>query len=449
MRKILVVIDDDDLVAAGLRLITPKDWSIQELSYLDLANPILSKAQILLCDMHLTQTASTIPLGLSIIEKCKLRFPHLEIAAMSGDLNMNLMEQGIKAGAQYFLPKPIIKEELWHILTRTSNYLDLIARQSEAKFSHKWIGSGTTSSGLLKLISRIQDSPGHILIEGESGTGKEVIAHLIAKQTPQTPFLSLNVSAIPSNLFESELFGHTKGAFTGADAHRPGLVEATQNGILFLDEIEALDIHNQAKLLRFLESGEARRIGSKDVYHSNARVIAASNIPIDLLVEQQKFRADLMFRLNQNKIEVPALRDRFEDLEELAVYFLEGLRPKVNKHLLPESLELLKKYSFPGNVRELKRILEQAAYQAPLPFIRPADLSHLFLKISSQPDSCDIEAQTYDSDLSLDQNLEKVEKAFISAFLKRHQDLEQVWQALKISRSSLYKKIKHYGITVS
>jgi DNA-binding NtrC family response regulator len=345
-KKQILIIDDDDLVAAALRLMLPKDWSLQEIPFTDLKNPLISKAHVLLCDLHLTPFYNQDPLGLEVISQCKASYPHLECLAMSGDLSLELMEKGLRAGAQYFLSKPIAKEELHLILSRIGHYLDLKARQQDFQHKTTWIGSSPLSQEVLKSISRIQELPGHILIEGESGTGKEVVASIIARQNLQKPYISVNVSAIPSSLFESELFGHLKGSFTGADQNRIGLVEACQNGFLFLDEIEALDLVNQAKLLRFLESGEARKIGSKETYTNNTRVIAASNISLESLTESGHFRSDLWFRLNQNKIALPALRQRSQDLPELIQHFLSSLKPKVNKTFLPEAFSLLEQYSF-------------------------------------------------------------------------------------------------------
>jgi len=451
MKKTLIVIDDDELVTAGLRLMMPKDWSIQEVSYQDIENPIFSKAHALLCDMHLTPDTSGQPIGLKVLEQAQIKFFQLECIAMSGDLSVTLMEQGLIAGAQYFLPKPIIKEELHLILNRISSYLDLKLRQSESNFKAPWIGGSAKSEEVLKAISRLQDLPGHILIEGDSGTGKEIVANLIARQNPHLPFLSVNISAIPNSLFESEMFGHTKGAFTGADQNRPGLVEACQNGLLFLDEVEALDLHNQVKLLRFLESGETRRVGSKEIYLSKVRVIAASNIPLMTLVEQGKFRSDLMFRLQQNKIVLPPLTERLEDLPALCRHFLDQLRPQVNKVLSPEAELLLKTYDFPGNIRELKRVIEQAAFLSPLPIIRPNDLRPLLLTPNRvEQDSCsNLSSLPYQDSLSLEENLQITEKYYIEKAITKHRDLEKVWNFLKISRSSLYKKIKDYGITIA
>jgi len=446
MRKLLIVVDDDELVAAAIRLMLPDDWRLQELSHQQISNPILSKADVLLTDLHLTPNDQNKALGLEIIKKCKSQYPQLECIAMSGDLNMSLMEQGLASGAQYFLPKPISKDELLLILNRIGNFIDLKRRQQESSHKVNWIGSSQKSQDILKIISRIRDLPGHILIEGESGTGKEVVAQLLAKQSSNLSFVSINVSAIPSSLFESELFGHMKGSFTGADQNKIGLVEACQNGLLFLDEIEALDLHNQAKLLRFLESGEARRIGAKESYQSSARVIAATNVSLELLVEQGKFRQDLMFRLQQNKISLPPLRARLDELEELSLYFLSKLRPKINKSLSDEALQRLRSYHFPGNIRELKRIIEQAAFSAALPVIRPVDIEPLLLREQNESAPLAKQIHVYDSNMSLEQNLERVEKGFIEAMIQKHSDLENVWKELKISRSSLYKKIKDYGI---
>jgi transcriptional regulator with PAS, ATPase and Fis domain len=268
-----------------------------------------------------------------------------------------------------------------------------------------------------------------------------VVAQILNRQEGTRPFVTVNCSALSENLFESEFFGHVKGSFTGAEANKTGFAEAAHSGDLFLDEIEALPLPQQAKLLRFLESGEIRKVGAKDTQYVDVRIIAASNIPLKKLIAEKKFREDLYFRLSAHKIEILPLRDRSSDITEIATAFLEAERPKRNKSFDPAAIDELKKYNWPGNIRELKRVCEQLILTSPLPVIRDKDVLSL-LKPSGTTDSI--------YELSLDQSLEdysrKHEKKFIEYCLNQTKDLDQSCDILKISKSSLYKKIKDLGI---
>jgi transcriptional regulator with PAS, ATPase and Fis domain len=266
------------------------------------------------------------------------------------------------------------------------------------------------------------------------------VAQILNRQEPKRPFVAVNCSALTENLFESEFFGHVKGSFTGAESNKIGFAEAANGGDLFLDEIEALPITQQAKLLRFLESGEIRKVGSKDAQFVQVRVIAASNIPLKQLIAQKKFREDLYFRLSAHRIEITPLRDRSEDIADIARYFIESEKPKRNKSFDDKALSFLKKYSWPGNIRELKRVCEQLLLTSPLPVIRESDVQKL-LFVDSTSDS---------SQLSLDQTLEdflkKQEKKIVEFCLNQTKDIDKSCEILKISKSSLYKKIKDLGI---
>ena len=279
------------------------------------------------------------------------------------------------------------------------------------------------------------------MLEGETGTGKEVAARLLSFQEGERPFIAVNVAGIAENLFESEMFGHVKGAFTGADLNKIGLCEAAHGGDLFLDEIEALAPAHQAKLLRFLENGEIRRVGGKEPIQVECRVIVASNKPLEKMLRDGAFREDLYFRISGQKIELPPLRERREDIDDLVSYFLSLEHPRRNKTFSEDGLQALKEYSWPGNIRELKRVCEQLCLISPLPLIRKDDVLALLRPILSAPEQKDI-------DLSKGLNIlvEEFEAGVILQCLKRDPDIDKTADRLKISRSNLYKKIKEYNI---
>lgn len=442
-----LVIDDDDLVSASLRLFLPKQWQINQINQLD--NPGLFKTHLfdlVLVDMHLSGNLQ-IAEGLEAIKEVKALSPYSEVIAMSGNLNLDLMEQGLKAGATQFLAKPLDPKEVNQCLEKIENLIQLHSLQKNTHTAH-WVGSSAESLQVLKQIAAISPTQGPVLIEGETGTGKEVVTQLIQQRFSSLPFISVNVSAIPDNLFESELFGHQKGAFTGADQNKLGLIEAAHGGFIYLDEIEALPLNQQAKLLRFLQSGEGRRVGSNQNYYVNCTLIAASNEPLPELVRTQRFREDLYFRIKQNYIFCHPLRDRSQDLEELISFFVQTSASKSQKTFLPQTLALLKTYHFPGNVRELKRIVEQVLISSPLPLIRPQDVLPYLQTLNHPTDHPQPTDFLYNPLTSLDQNMAQAEKSFIVAAIKHTKNLEQAWEYLKISRSSLYKKIKDYQIDV-
>ncbi len=439
----LLVVDDDQLIIDSLKLLLPKHWRMTAVK-----NPQLIDERMMfhgaMVDMHLTGSTQVAE-GPEVILKLSRTNPHLEIIAMSGDLSIELMEQCLKNGAQKFLAKPLMPDEVLANLEKSEALW--MMRQLESKFHHsqfKWIGSSTKSQEIKKKIASFRGEPGPILIEGETGTGKEVACKLLNQQEPNRPFIAVNVAAIPENLFESEMFGHVRGAFSGADQLKIGLAEAAHGGDLFLDEIEALPLTQQVKLLRFLESGEVRKVGSKDAVKVQARVICASNQPLTELVKLGKFREDLLFRLNGKFLQLPPLRDRKDDIAELALCFIDEQKPRINKNFSPEAIEELKKYSWPGNVRELRRICEQLAIVARLPIIRREDVHQLLGY--HEPDHSSSSNDDFDLSQGLYRLLSAFEKRLIETAIRKSGDIEQASELLQISRSSLYKKIKDFSI---
>ncbi|MBC7371475.1 MAG: sigma-54-dependent Fis family transcriptional regulator [Bdellovibrionaceae bacterium] len=439
----LLVVDDDSLIHQSLKLCVPAPWKIFSVSKKELV-PYDQFFHAAMVDMHLVAHSKN-PDGVDVIEKLTKNNPQLEVIAMSGDLNRELMEKCLKVGAQKFLAKPLLSEEVLLILNKIEAYLSLrnLETGAHAKTT-SWVGSSPASEKVKKRIAELKGETSTILIEGETGTGKEVAARLLNHQENERPFIAVNISSITENLFESELFGHVKGAFTGADQNKVGLAEAANGGDLFLDEIEALPLSQQVKLLRFLESGEIRRVGAKEITKVKTRVIVASNQPLKKLVEDGVFREDLYFRLNGQRIELPPLRDRKEDIAELVKTFLDSERPRRNKHFSDDGIEALKAYSWPGNVRELKRVCEQISLVSPLPILRKEDVDAL-IHPNTQATG-DAGKSPLDLSRGLAELVADFEAKIIRASMKDISDVEELAKFLKVSRSNLYKKIKDYNI---
>ncbi len=439
----LLIVDDDPLIHQALKLLQPPHWKFYSISKPEhLSFDRFYHAAFV--DMHLRADDSH-PFGLYVIKKILETLPQLQVIAMSGDFNPELMEKALKFGAEKFLAKPFHDEEVLLNLEKIEAHWTLRNLNEDRQNSHlQWIGSSDVSQGIRKQISQLRGETGAILIEGETGTGKEIVARLLNHQEKNRPFIPVNLASIPENLFESEMFGHVKGAFTGADQNKIGLIQAAHGGDLFLDEIEALPLNLQAKLLRFLESGEIRRVGSSEIFKVQTRVISASNIPLKKMIEEKLFREDLYYRLTSFKIRVPSLNERKEDIAELVQTFFEQVRPRRNKQLNQEALESLKKYSWPGNVRELKRICEQLSLTSPLPLVRNEDLQKsLFPQLAPSP-FAETQIHFEDGLASLNDQYEK--KVIMNCLLQKNKNIDLVAQTLKVSKSNLYKKIKDHSI---
>lgn len=437
----LLIVEDDPDLASSLRLTAPDSYKVYVAQ-----SPSLIPDHVFfhaaLVDMHLEVEPPALADGLSVVQKLVKKNPQIEIVAMSGNLDRALMEKAIQVGAQRFLAKPLSADELSAVLEKIEAYWWLrFAAYGNSLSRVQLIGSSKPTEALRKKVAELKSEKAHVLIEGETGTGKDVISRLLNQQEGARPYISVNCSALTENLFESEFFGHLKGSFTGADTNKIGFAEAAHGGDLFLDEIEALPLTQQAKLLRFIESGEIRKVGSKEVQHVDVRVIAASNIPLVQLIAEKKFREDLYFRLAAHRIEISPLNQRPQDIPDIAHAFLENEKPKRNKSFDESALKELQSYSWPGNVRELKRVCEQLILTSPLPVIRDIDVQKLLLR-----DSYSASTTRMQLDQSLEAFLKSQEKKFIDYCLSQTKDIDKCCDLLKISRSSLYKKIKELDI---
>jgi DNA-binding NtrC family response regulator len=300
------------------------------------------------------------------------------------------------------------------------------------------IATAPAMQPILATITRIGPSDASVLITGEHGTGKEVVAqtlHALSSRASRS-MVAVNTGALPEGTFESELFGHVKGAFTDARTERIGRFELAEGGTLFLDEIANVPPRQQAKLLRVLETGEMERVGSSKTRRVNVRVISATNADLHAEVEAQRFRADLLFRLNTVEIHLPPLRDRREDIPPLAAYFLSRYAQRYRKQVQgidPAALQLMLHYAWPGNVRELDHTIERAVLMSRENIIEVPDLGLAPARVSTQ---------------ALEEmSLESVESILIRKALSRcNGNVSQAAEALGLSRGALYRRMEKYGI---
>ncbi len=322
--------------------------------------------------------------GEELIDKVLQKSPGLPIILMSAYGTIQTAVDAIKKGAFYYFEKPVDRARLLIIIERAIENLRL--RESYRALSEKLfpgappiIGNHQKIRDINRILPRVARGDTPILITGESGTGKEVVARNVHAMSPRSgkPFLAVNCASLPEALFESELFGHERGAFTGAHRREVGLFEVASGGTLFLDEVAEVKPESQAKLLRALQDGEIRRVGGKENIKVDVRVVAATNRDLEEFVKAGRFRADLFYRLNILKLELPPLRDRISDIPALAQYFLEkhgerGVPPV--REIDREAMRLMMRYSWPGNIRELSSVVERAVVLAEAGRITAAEL---------------------------------------------------------------------------
>ena len=311
--------------------------------------------------------------GIEVIARAKAVSPETEAVVLTGKSSLETAISALRQGAFDYLTKPCKLVELDALLSRvaekrelTNKYRALKRQLERVSGSPQLVGSGTPMERVRQLIRKVAPTNSTVLILGETGTGKELVARAVHDQSlrAEMPFVAINCGALPENLIESELFGHRKGAFTGADEQRVGLFEVAHGGTIFLDEIGELPKAMQAKLLRVLESGEIRRVGDNEAFKIDVRVVCATHRNLQDMVADGDFREDLMFRINTFEVQLPSLRDRVDDIPELASHLLRRFRPELPKNdanLFTESaLDALRLHVWPGNVRELANVIEHA-----------------------------------------------------------------------------------------
>jgi DNA-binding NtrC family response regulator len=395
--------------------------------------------------------------GLALIKRVKLKYPTLPILVLSAQGGYDLARKAQLAGAEEFLRKPVNPEQLNTALeavlghTQKALLKTLTPAPAAPRLSQGLVGSSAPMLEVQRLIERARQNRASVLVRGESGTGKELVARAIYQgESRQGHFVVVNCAAISEGLIESELFGHARGAFSGAVVDREGLFEAADGGTLFLDEIGDIPPKLQTKLLRALQEGEFRRVGENRLRHASVRVIAATNRDLERAIETGLFREDLYYRLNVIPINLPPLRERIDDIPRLVRHFMQkhqrGALPPL--HLADGAIERLQQYDFPGNVRELENIVVRALSLTPGPIIEAIDLEAFLKQVAGNPrQGLDLAALQELDYPGFKSHLRQQEKDYILARLREMRwNVSDAARSMGMTRTALHNRLKKLGV---
>ena len=445
--RILIADDQRDVLEALRLLLEPEGCQIDTA-----ASPagLLREAErreydVVLIDLNYARDTTSGAEGLDLLTRLRALDDTLPIVVMTAWGTVSLAVEAMRRGARDFIEKPWDNERLLSIL-RTQAELGRAIRRSrrleaqnrlQAEGAPPLIAQSPAMRPVLDVIARVGPSDANVFITGENGTGKGLVAQALhaASSRSGRPMVTINAGGVSEGVFESELFGHVKGAFTDARQDRIGRFEMADGGALFLDEIANVPLSQQQKLLRVLERGEFERLGSSTTRKADVRLISATNADIDAEVAAGRFRQDLLFRLNTIEVRLPPLRDRRDDIPALAAHFLAVHAVRYRKALTgfePAALQALTEYQWPGYVREMDHAIERAVLMAPGDRIRAADLA--LRSAREAPARLD------------EMSLEDVEALMIRKALSRHGNVASAARALGLSRSALYRRLERYGL---
>jgi DNA-binding NtrC family response regulator len=447
--RILAADDQQHVLEAIELLLRPQGYEVETAKSPALVREALASNSYdsVLIDLNYTRDTTSGREGLDLLSEIVALDSTSPVIVMTAWANIDLAVEAMRRGARDFIQKPWENERLLTIL-RTQVELYRALREAERLAAQnrllqtenrpQFIATAPAMQSLLGTITRVGPSDANVLITGEHGTGKEVVAqtlHALSSRASRS-MIAVNTGAVPEGLFESELFGHVKGAFTDARSDRIGRFELADGGTIFLDEIGNVPLHQQAKLLRVLEAGEVERVGSSRPRRIDVRVISATNADLRAACASGQFREDLLFRLNTVEIHVPALRERREDIAMLAVHFLSRYAARYRRPVQgfeASALQLLMQYSWPGNVRELEHTLERAVLMCRGSEIQRADLG--------------LDSVRQQSPNLEELSLETVEAILIRKALQRSQgNISQAAEVLGLSRGALYRRMEKYGL---
>jgi len=450
VKKILIVDDEKNILTTLTRALQMEGY---EVSVAGGGKVALEKAaqwrpQIVLLDVKMPDID-----GLDVLPKLKALDQPPAVIMMSGHGNIDTAVKATKGGASDFVEKPISLDRLLLAIQNASEMLRLSEENKRLRddVGSRWriVGESSAVKQLKERIALAAPSNGRVLITGESGTGKELIAHGVHAGSPRSnkPFVKMNCAAVPSELIESELFGHEKGSFTGAIRSRAGRFEQADGGTLFIDEVGDMPLAMQAKLLRVLQEGEFERIGSESVIKVDVRVLAATNKDLPVEIEKGRFREDLFFRLNVVPIQAPPLRARKEDIASLVDHFVamtaheNAMKPK---HIDEDAFAQLKAHDWPGNVRELRNTIERLMILTPAPIIDGAAVRALLTGEIKSGTGARTSAWIGGP---LREQVAAAEREIILACLDKNRwHVSNTARELELERSHLYKKMRALGI---
>jgi DNA-binding NtrC family response regulator len=447
--RLLIADDQRDVLEALRLLLKPEGFSVETATspagVLDAL--AIRDFNAVLIDLNYARDTTSGEEGLDLLSRIQAIDSTLPVIVMTAWGSVEVAVEAMRRGARDFVQKPWENARLLATLRtqielgnalRRSQRLEAENRLLRTEGLPKFIANSDSMQSVLRLISSVGPSDANVLITGEHGSGKEVVArtlHAISLRSSR-PLVAVNTGGLSEGIFESELFGHVKGAFTDAKTDRIGRFELAHGGTLFLDEIANIPLSQQAKLLRVLESGEMERVGSSQTRRVDVRIISATNAKLDEDVAAGRFRQDLLFRLNTVEIEIPPLRERRQDVPLLAMYFLNRYAEryrKPSKTFDPAAMQAMLEYTWPGNVRELDHAVERAVLLSTGDTLRVSDLSLRAPKDNTQ---------------RLEElSLEEVESLLIRKAIDRYSgNISQAADALGLSRSALYRRLQKYGI---
>ncbi|MGA1869090.1 MAG: sigma-54-dependent transcriptional regulator [bacterium] len=451
--NILIVDDEPNFLKLLASTLTDEGYRVKTTQ-----DPIeaLAMAEKELFDLIITDLAMHGLDGLDLMEKINTYYPGLPVIIITGVGTIELAVESIKKGAYDFITKPFELEKISVTIKKALEHgalcreLTNLRKEVQSKYQFNVIGQSKPMAQIFSLIQQVADTTATIIIQGESGTGKEVLAKAIHYQSSRRkyPFSPIDCGALSESLLESELFGHVKGAFTGAYRARPGLFEAAKGGTVFLDELQDMPTGTQSKLLRVLQEKEVRPVGSDQINKIDVRIIAASNIDLKEAVRRGKFREDLYYRLAIVPFTLPPLRDRVEDIPLLVSHFLDKFNKSTGKNIRgvsKEALIILMEHSWPGNIRELENVIERAVLIAQGDQIIPHNLF-----IDKPLYSSTAHHHPLKEGQTLLETVEHSEKLHIQQALKKEKgNRSKAAKSLGISRRTLYDKIEKYNIDIN
>jgi DNA-binding NtrC family response regulator len=446
--RILIIDDEPDLLNAFARMLTSETHDVETASSAEDGLELLDRSAF---DLVLTDLSMPKVDGFELLTRMRQRGDATPTLVISGAGTVEHAVRAIKLGALDFLEKPLHRERLVLTVQNALRYAQLqeVHGLLQADLNHEkaLVGRGAAMQRLNSLVARVARSDGRVLITGENGTGKELVAAAIHAGSPREagPFVKLNCGAVARDLVESELFGHEKGAFTGAITARKGRFELADGGTLLLDEIGDMPMPMQVKLLRVLQEGQFERVGGGRTLKVNVRVLAATNRDLGAMVRDGSFREDLYYRLNVVTLHIPPLRERIEDLPLLLAHFTSPGRKGHGLQLTADAVNALMAYPFPGNVRELENLVERLAILFPNEIISAATLRDVFT--TTQPLPKLARGALYQPGRTLRDHMHELERDLMVEAIAAHGNSKgAAAQALGAERSHFYKKCRQYGI---